>query len=108
MSNNNIWSNELYLQLLEASKSFNVDREIDRDIKPICWKSLSKDVDEISLLIKAGSYDIALERIFESSQHIRSKKYINQQLAPTAIAGAFASFWSSLLNQGHAVFRACP
>lgn len=108
MSNNNIWSNELYLQLLEASKSFNVDREIDRDIKPICWKSLSKDVDEISLLIKAGSYDIALERIFESSQHIRSKKYINQQLAPTAIAGAFASFWSSLLNQGHAVFSMSP
>jgi L-2,4-diaminobutyrate decarboxylase len=42
------------------------------------------------------------------SVDLGSRRYLNQQLCSPAVAGVFASFWASALNQGHAVFSMSP
>ncbi|WP_107976939.1 pyridoxal phosphate-dependent decarboxylase family protein [Neisseria mucosa] len=104
-----IWSEQLYTKLLEASKSLSIEKEVSKDVREeINITNLERKLKIIENLLSCQNYSEALVNIVEYSKSIRSKKYINQQIAPSSIAGVFASFWAAWLNQGHAVFDMSP
>lgn len=102
----NLRSSDLFFSLLTASEAL---LDVDRQEGPLpVAEGLGSLLGEVKLNLGARNYKEALRLIMAGSVDLGSRRYLNQQLCSPAVAGVFASFWASALNQGHAVFSMSP
>lgn len=105
-----MWDVEQFHKMLDASRAFaklNVDfrEQVQPELNVLELESLT---DAIEVLIQQSNYDAVIDGLIQGSVLYSHTGYLNQQLNFPVAASTIGALWSSILNQGHAVFSMSP
>lgn len=94
-------------QMIDMLADYLQDVQSNSDTKTIPWKSPDEQLAQWQADEKMGKGDVMqlFKAVIEGSIHIHHKKYMGHQVAAPAPVTALASLFSSLLNNGGAVYE---